>query len=225
MKIKDNKMELTLLQLCLLLKPLTEELYFVGGCVRDMVLGKEPNDIDLVLGQSVHGLFKDNYMEDIEHVLKEQGWSVNSVGKNFLIIFASKNGYQFEIAIFRQDSTTTIDGRHPDSVEVGTITKDSERRDFVFNALYYNPFNGDVLDPTKLGIKAIQDKQIVYCGKASQRIKEDFLRVMRAYRFSSQLGFEIPSKTLRLLRSNFNEAVSTLPPERIRLELEKIVGI
>lgn len=73
MKIEDNKQELTLLQLCLLLKPLIEELYFVGGCVRDMLLNKVPKDIDIVLGQSVHGLFKDNYMEEIEYVLTEQG--------------------------------------------------------------------------------------------------------------------------------------------------------
>lgn len=225
MKLKDNKQELALLQLCLILKPLTEELYFVGGCVRDMLLNKTPNDIDIVLGQSVHRLFKDNYMEEIEYTLKEQGWSVNSVGKNFLIIFASKHGYEFEIAIFRQDSTSSKDNRHPDQVEVGTIQTDSIRRDFVFNALYYNPFNGIVLDPTGLGKKAIKEKQIIFCGKARDRIQEDFLRIFRAYRFKSQLEFDMPKNVLKLCRTYFDQAVNSLPPERIRLELEKIVGL
>lgn len=225
MKIKDNKQELTLLQLCLLLKPLTKELYFVGGCVRDMLLGKTPNDIDIVLGQSVSGLFKDNYMEQIEYTLKEQGWSVNSVGKNFLIIFASKNNYEFEIALFRQDSLTSKDNRHPDHVEIGTIETDSIRRDFVFNSLYYDPFTQQVLDPTGLGKQAIKDKQIIFCGKAKDRIKEDFLRVFRAYRQAYTLGFTIDKKTLKILRNSFDGACKNLSSERIRQEIEKFQRI
>ena len=81
------------------------------------------------------------------------------------------------------------DGRRPDSVQVGTIEEDAMRRDFTINSLYLNPWTGEIHDPTGRGLEDLKNRIIRFNGKASDRIKEDYLRIFRAYRFASQLGF------------------------------------
>ena len=209
-----------LLQACLIAQPHTKEVYFVGGCVRDMLLGKAPHDYDIVV---------DGDLDLIANDLSDNGWKVNDVGKNFLVLIASKfdqnsnTTFIVEIAMFRKDGTYT-DGRRPDYVNVGTIYDDAERRDFTINALYYNPFTSQVLDPTGKGVQDINNKLIRFNGSPKQRIEEDGLRVIRMYRFSALLGFEIDPIALKVVRRHFDEIYRNLPPERVRLELEKLCG-
>lgn len=210
-----------LLQICLIAKSHTKQLLLVGGCVRDMQLGKTPNDYDLVV---------DGNLDNIAVSLEENGWQLNEAGKNFFVLIASKFDaftnqlYTFEIAMFRKDGTY-VDGRRPEYVDVGTIEEDALRRDFTINSLYYDPFTDCILDPTKKGLIDISNKVLRFNGKARERIEEDALRIFRMYRFAAQLKFEIEANALKFARRYFNEAYEKLSPERVRLELEKIANI
>ena len=114
------------------------------------------------------------------------------------------------------------DGRRPDSVQVGTIEEDAMRRDFTINSLYLNPWTGEIHDPTGRGLEDLKNRIIRFNGKASDRIKEDYLRIFRAYRFSSQLGFEIDKKTLKACRTYFGTACNVVSGQRILIEIEKM---
>jgi tRNA nucleotidyltransferase/poly(A) polymerase len=212
MKILRNY-PLELLQLMLICKNHTSEVNLVGGCVRDMLLNKQPKDFDVVINGE---------LEAITNELKDNGWKIDEAGLNFLVTIASRNGHQFEIAMYRKDGTYT-DGRRPDSVEVGTITDDAIRRDFTINSLYFDPFTDTLLDPTTKGLKDIEERVIRFNGKAKDRIQEDYLRIMRCYRFAAQLGFEIESKALKACRTYFDHMCKTIPSERIKIEVEKMI--
>ncbi len=211
----------TLLELFLHIKSHTDTAYLVGGCVRDMVIGKTPKDYDIVTNCDLDKLIVD---------LKDNGWKINEAGKQFLVLIASKNDEQFEVALFRKDGTYT-DGRRPDFVEIGDINSDAERRDLTFNALYYDPFTFEsgkenvYLDPSKNGLSDIKNKLIRLNGNPSDRIKEDLLRIMRVYRFSNQLGFNIEESTLQACRDNFATMTANIPAERIKNEIEKMCNI
>ena len=117
----------TFLELMLHLRTLTNQhSLLVGGCVRDLRLGRQPKDLDIVT---------DANLDEVSKVLSENGWSIDEAGKQFFVLIASKNGQQFEIALFRKDGTYT-DGRRPDFVQVGTMEEDALRRDFTINSLY-----------------------------------------------------------------------------------------
>lgn len=202
----------TLLELFLHIKTITSTAYLVGGCVRDMLLGKVPKDFDIVTNADLDAL---------TNILKENNWKVDEAGKQFLVLIASKNNEQFEIALFRKDGLYT-DGRRPDSVSVGSIEEDALRRDFTINSLYYDPFTKEYIDPTGNGLKDLKQGILRFNGKASDRIQEDYLRIFRAYRFSSQLGFNIHPKTLKACRTYFEQACKTVSGQRILIEVEKM---
>lgn len=206
----------TLLELMLHLQTLTKQhTLLVGGCVRDLRLGRNPKDVDVVT---------DADLDEVTKVLLENNWTIDEAGKQFFVLIASKNGQQFEIALFRKDGTYT-DGRRPDSVQVGTMEEDAQRRDFTINSLYYDPWSEVFYDPTGKGFKDIEDKIIRFNGKPVERIKEDYLRIFRAYRFASQLGFEIDKKTLKACRTYFETACKTISGQRILIEVEKMSKI
>ena len=203
----------TFLELMLHLRTLTNQhSLLVGGCVRDLRLGRKPKDLDVVT---------DANLDEVSKVLSENGWTIDEAGKQFFVLIASKNGQQFEIALFRKDGTYT-DGRRPDYVQIGTMEEDAQRRDFTINSLYLDPWTGEFYDPTGKGFKDIEDKIIRFNGKAVERIKEDYLRIFRAYRFASQLGFEIDKKTLKACRTYFDTACLTVSGQRILIEIEKM---
>lgn len=203
----------TLLELMLHLQTFPQAIsLLVGGCVRDIQLKKSPKDFDIVTNIN---------LDEISNVLSKNGWTIDEAGKQFFVLIASKNDQQFEIALFRKDGTYT-DGRRPDSVQVGTIEEDAMRRDFTINSLYLNPWTGEIHDPTGRGLEDLKNRIIRFNGKASDRIKEDYLRIFRAYRFASQLGFELERKTLKACRTNFETACKTISGQRILIEVEKM---
>ena len=203
---------LTLLELCFHIKSLTDDFYLVGGCVRNMLLNKTPKDFDIVCKLD---------LDELTSILKDNDWKVSEAGKQFLVLIASKNNQQFEISLYRKDGTY-LDGRRPESVSVGNINTCAYRRDFTINALYFNPFTQELLDPTGKGIQDINNKIIRFIGRPSERINEDFLRIFRAYRFVSQLNFQLESKTLKACRTYFEVACKTVSAQRILVEVEKM---
>lgn len=206
--------DLNLLQIFLLLKPYQPML--VGGCVRDSLLNKKPKDFDIVV-PSV------DYFTPIIVELHKNSWKHKEAGLRFCVLHVSKDGNEYEIAAFRNDSAY-INGK-PESVNQGDIHTDSQRRDFTVNALYYDPFSGVILDPTGRGLDDIRTKTLRFVGKASERLKEDPMRAFRFYRFINK-GFTPSPKCLRAVRQHFPECVKKLSEsgaEGIRNEIERIV--
>jgi len=208
--VKDD---LLLLQLLMLIRDTSPKTYLVGGCVRDMLIGKTPKDFDIVTTANIPVLH-----EDCDR-FKQNGWKVDYVGQSFGVFIFSKNGRQFDVANFRKDIGG--DGRRPDRVEFGTLEEDAARRDFTVNSIYYDPFSGQYIDPNN-GIKDIKTKTLRFIGKPQDRIREDYLRVFRFYRFLAKLDFKADEKSLRACREMFNEAYKNTAPERVRVEIERI---
>ena len=200
------------------LKELSPASVVVGGCVRDTILNRGAKDIDFAT---------DAHYDDVEKAVMANGFKVKEAGKQFLVMIVSKNGEDFEIAMFRKDGNYT-DGRRPDSVEIGTIFDDAERRDFTINALSFNLTTNEVQDPNGTGLKDLEDMVLRFVGKADDRIKEDFLRVARFYRFLGrfkELGMTPDNKSLKACRTNFGAMQASVAPERLKMEIEKMVGL
>lgn len=162
--------------------------YIVGGAVRDIVTGeKEPDDIDIATNVPI---------EKIEQIFgKSHDIGAN---KDFGIVIVSLDGEDFEVANFRADGTYS-DGRRPDSVEIVMDFKtDAGRRDFTINAMGVDK-DGNILDYFD-GQKAIKDKVIQTVGDPEQRFGEDYIRMLRAVRFGSRLGFQISDGTMKAIQ-------------------------
>ena len=202
------------MQLFLIVSNKSKNTFLVGGCVRDMLLGKEPKDYDIVT---------DAEIKDLTGSLERNGWEVKGVGDHFLVYVVSKHGQMFEIANFRKESGFS-DGRRPDHVEVGTLEEDAVRRDFTVNSIYYNPLTGEFVDPNG-GKKDLRDRLLRFIGKPHDRIKEDYLRVFRFFRFLAKLEFEPDKRSLKACREMWREAYENTTPERARMEIERMSGI
>lgn len=173
--------------------------YFAGGCVRDTLLGKDPKDYDIATNATpaqVEAMFP----------------GAHTVGAHFGVIVLRSRGAQFEIATFRTDGSYR-DGRRPESVEFSTPEEDAKRRDFTVNGLFYDPLENRVIDFVG-GAQDLNDKVLRAIGKPQERFEEDFLRLMRAVRFSASLGFTLEPATWA--------AVQACAPELNRISLERI---
>ncbi len=183
------------------------EAYAVGGCVRDSILGRVPGDWDITtsaLPQQVKALFRRTIDTGIQH--------------GTVTIMLGKNGY--EVTTYRIDGKYE-DSRHPESVEfTPNLEEDLKRRDFTINAMAYNDENG-VVDVFG-GIDDIRNRIIRCVGNAHDRFTEDALRILRAVRFSAQLGFEIDKATKDAARELAPTLVK-ISRERIHTELNKLL--
>lgn len=179
----------------------------VGGCVRDSVIGVEPQDWDISTGalpEEVLRLFPDSIPTGIKH-----GTITVKSGNHFV-----------EVTTFRSDGEYA-DHRHPDKVSfVGNLATDLSRRDFTINAIAVTS-DGTVVDPYH-GIDDIKSGIIRCVGAPEKRFEEDALRMLRAFRFSSRLGFEIEENTYNAIKANAFLTTS-LSSERVRDEIEKIL--
>ena len=183
------------------------EAYVVGGCVRDMILKREPGDWDITTSarpEQVKALFTRTLDTGIQH--------------GTVTIMVGKEGY--EVTTFRVDGDY-IDGRHPDTVTfTPSLEEDLKRRDFTINAMAYNHNTGLV---DIFGGREDIDRKVIRCvGNPTERFTEDALRILRAIRFSAQLGFEIEDAT--------GQAITQIAPnlihvskERIQVELTKLL--
>ena len=156
--------------------------FLVGGAVRDMIMGRNPGDYD--------------FATDIEYSrLREifADYSPKEVGAHFGILMIKLNGKSYEIARFRKEKGV-YNSRHPKEIKfINSIDEDLARRDFTINALAYNEKTG-IIDLYK-GKKDLKYKTIRFVGNPKLRIEEDALRIMRAFRFISKLGFILDKKT------------------------------
>ena len=182
------------------------EAYIVGGCVRDLLMERQPHDWDITTSakpEEIKKIFKRTYDTGIEH------------GTVTVIL----NKEHFEVTTYRIEGEYK-DFRRPDKVSfVEDITLDLSRRDFTMNAIAYHPERGFV-DPYE-GQADIKLKCIRSVRCAKERFTEDALRILRAVRFSAQLGFEIERETLRGIEECRN-LLSHISKERIRDEFLKI---
>jgi putative nucleotidyltransferase with HDIG domain len=187
------------------------EAWFVGGCVRDTILGREPHDFDIVTRSPP---------EEVEKILRPHVDAFTEVGKSFGIVVAVVRGEPFEIATTRIDVGGS-DGRHPDRVELGPeIQDDLSRRDFTMNAIAMKN-DGRLIDPFD-GKRAIELGAIHFVGSPADRIREDRLRILRAIRFQSQLGFVIGEADFEAICAD--PSLEGVSQERITAEFLKILS-
>lgn len=183
------------------------EAYVVGGCVRDSILGRSPDDWDITTSakpEEVKALFRRTVDTGLIH--------------GTVTVMLDKEG--FEVTTYRVDGEYE-DGRHPKEVSfTASLEEDLKRRDFTINAMAYNPKRG--LVDLFGGVQDMQNRIIRCVGNPLERFTEDALRILRAVRFSAQLGFSIEGETLK--------AISVLAPnlkyvsaERIQVELLKLL--
>ncbi len=179
-----------------------------GGCVRDMLLGRRAKDYDVATEakpKDVIRLFK--------RTLK--------VGAKFGVVIVLIDDQQVEVATFRTE-TGYADGRHPGSVEFSNAAEDASRRDFTINGMFYDPLQKEVIDYVD-GQTDLKAGIVRTIGKPSERFGEDYLRMLRAVRFSTQLGFEIEPATWRAIRRSAAN-IAKISGERIAMELEGILA-
>jgi poly(A) polymerase len=182
------------------------EAFWVGGCVRDFLLGLEPQDYDIVTSA-----LPDQIEELFERTI--------AVGRKFGVMVVVDGGHEFQVATFRAEADYR-DGRHPEHVTFGNARADAERRDFTVNGLFFDPV-GKQLHDWVGGEKDLRAKIIRTIGSPSERFAEDHLRLLRAVRFAARLGFEIEPKTFRAVQANAPK-IKAISAERIRDELVKL---
>ncbi len=186
-----------------------KEAFIVGGCVRDSIIGLTPNDYDITTSASPN---------EIMDIFRE--YKIIETGIKHGTVTLIKNNSEYEITTYRIDGDYN-DNRRPDYVEfTKDITKDLERRDFTINAMAYNHKAG-LVDEFE-GIKDLDRKLIKTVGIADERFNEESLRIIRAVRFSSKLGFNLEDETLNSIYKNMN-LIKNVSVERIQQELNKIL--
>ena len=183
------------------------EALFAGGCVRDRLLGLPPKDYDIAtsaLPAQVMELFPGS----------------NEVGAHFGVVIAKLGGHHVEIATFRTDGSYR-DGRRPETVTFATPQEDAQRRDFTINGLFENPATGEVIDFVD-GLTDLRAGVVRAIGDPVARFTEDGLRLLRAVRFATTLGFAIDPATNTALQQ-CAPLLDRISPERIRDEFSKIL--
>jgi poly(A) polymerase len=181
--------------------------FWAGGCVRDILLGHEPEDYDIVTSATP---------DQVEDLFDK----TIPIGKKFGVILAKEGIHDFEIATFRSDSGYS-DGRRPDAIEFKSEKEDALRRDFTVNGLFYEPTTDKILDYVngQLDLKA---KVIRFIGDPETRILEDNLRILRAVRFKNNLDFQYHPDTYQAVKKHA-KLIENVSPERIQAELNKIL--
>src|SRR5712671_2043458 len=195
-------------RICDTLRRHGHQAYLVGGCVRDLLLDRDPSDYDVATDAR-----PDRVLELFPRSL--------TVGAKFGVILVVEDGAQVEVATFRSDIGYS-DGRHPDRVTYSdSAQEDVRRRDFTINGLLMDPATREVLDyvdgraDLKAGIvRAIGDPRL--------RFAEDKLRMMRAVRFAARFSFQIDPATLAAAQA-LAPQVTQVSPERLREELTKLL--
>ena len=189
------------------------EAYLVGGCVRDLIIGREPKDWDITTNatpEQIQAVFPDSFYENDYGTV---GVKTGSEDVRLAII---------EVTPYRIESGYS-DKRRPDSVEFGTsLLEDLARRDFTMNAIALDDAQGQIIDPYE-GQKDIKDKMVRAVGNASERFNEDALRMLRAVRLIAELDFGIDGDTAAAISEN-SQHLSHVSCERIRDEFVRIVN-
>ena len=183
--------------------------FLVGGAVRDKILNKDPGDYDFAT---------DIEYSELKRIFAD--YNPKEMGAHFGILMIKVNGKSYEIAKFRKE-TGDYNSRYPKEIKfVKTIEEDLPRRDFTINSLAYNEETGIV--DLYGGRQDIKRKVIRFVGKPKLRIEEDALRILRAFRFISKLGFNLDKKTAEAICKK-RKFLTKISKERIFDELSKIL--
>jgi len=186
----------------------------VGGSIRNAYYNKKIKDFDFCT---------DINFDDMIKMFEKEGFKIKEAGKHFLVLIISKNNKFFEIANFRKDGVY-LDGRRPESVEIGNIEDDAKRRDFSINALYYNLNDEVIIDVIDYSYEDLINNKLRFIGNAKDRIEEDYLRVFRFYRFLNNFKeLKADKNSLKAVRNLFDKAVRNSASERIREEIERMI--
>jgi poly(A) polymerase len=181
---------------------------FAGGCVRDMLLGREPDDFDVAT---------DATPEQVRQLFKR----TVAFGASFGVVeVLGPKPLKVQVATFRSDVSYS-DGRRPDAVVFSSPEEDAKRRDFTINGMFFDPLEDKVID--YVGGQADLDAGILRAiGDARQRFAEDKLRMLRAVRFATRFGFKLDATTADAIRSMAGE-ITVVSAERIADELRKLL--
>lgn len=186
------------------------KIYLVGGSLRDYYLGKIPSDFDFATSA---------LPDEIIELLSE--YKIFDIGKKYGTIGVRFHSIICEITTFRSEAIY-LDCRHPSNVVFQSdIVRDLERRDFSINAMAYD-LKSNILIDLFNGIRDIKSKQICCVGDADMRFKEDALRILRAFSFSSRLGFNLKEQTLQAA-IKYKNLLKHIADERINIEIDKIL--
>jgi tRNA nucleotidyltransferase/poly(A) polymerase len=180
--------------------------FWVGGCVRDFLLGRRPEDYDLAT---------DARPEQIEKLFPR----TVPVGRKFGVMLVIEGQYQFQVATFRAEADYH-DGRHPAQVRFGDPRADALRRDFTINGLFYDPVARRLHDWVG-GEQDLRARRLRTIGPPAERFAEDHLRLLRAVRLAAQLDFELEAQTLAAIQQ-LAPRIRDISAERIRDELLKL---
>ena len=183
------------------------EAYFAGGSVRDMLLGKPPQDYDVTTSARP---------EDIQRMFPD----TIPVGAQFGVILVLIDGQPFEVASFRHDGPY-LDGRRPSHVRYGSLEEDVRRRDFTINGMVYDPLADRVIDLVE-GRRDLEQRRIRAIGDAEQRFQEDRLRMIRAVRFAASLNFVIEDSTFAAVQ-RLAPTIVDIAAERLGDEITRIL--
>ncbi|MDI6601385.1 MAG: HD domain-containing protein [Thermoanaerobacteraceae bacterium] len=187
------------------------EAYFVGGSVRDEMMGRKSDDIDFAVPAKP---------EEVMQVFEKAGFKVIPTGLKYGTVTVLDEGIGYEITTFRQEESYS-DSRHPDMVIYAPdIYSDLSRRDFTVNAIAKS-LDGRIIDPFN-GVDDI-NKRIIRCvGAPYDRFNEDALRIMRGIRFAAVLDFEIEENTYKAMKK-LSEKLNDISVERIQIEFVKAI--
>lgn len=206
--VMDNQVFDAARQLTGLLQQTGYQAYFVGGAVRDLLMGAKPKDIDIVtdaLPEQVTKLFTNTH----------------PIGAAFGIITVVIDSYPFEVATMREERDY-LDGRHPERITyTNQVELDAARRDFTVNGIFYDPHSEQLFDFHN-GQLDLQHGILRTIGDANERFSEDYLRMLRAVRFANRFNFTLDHEiilAITILKINLKK----LAPERIREELNGIL--
>jgi poly(A) polymerase len=183
------------------------ESYLAGGCVRDMLLGKEPQDYDITTNAKP---------DDIVRIFPK----TVPVGAQFGVILVLLEGQPFEVASFRHDGPY-LDGRRPTHVRYGSLEEDIFRRDFTINGMVYDPIANQVIDHVG-GRRDLESRLVRAIGRPRSRFEEDRLRMVRALRFAASLNFTVESETLAAI-GELAPTIKQISWERIGEEITRIL--
>ncbi len=217
----------------------------IGGCVRDALLEKDSYDIDIatnltpdevinILSKAIVKSVGFNYKERGAKPIDNRGATSDSfsefksfdyniktipTGLKFGTITAILNEEKFEITTLRKD--IECNGRHAKVIFTNNFAEDAARRDFTINALSYCPFKNEIYDYFE-GFKDLQQEKVVFIGEALDRIKEDYLRILRFFRFSSYYANQLDDGSFKACKA-LKDGLKTLSRERIKSEMDKII--
>lgn len=187
------------------------EALFAGGCVRDQLMGREPKDYDVATSATP---------EQVREVFGRRKTIAIGAAFGVITVIGSQQSGNVEIATFRADGDYS-DGRHPDSVVYTSAENDARRRDFTINGLFFDPIADAVLDYVG-GEQDIQRCEIRAIGEPAERFGEDKLRMLRAVRFATTLGFRIEPQTWNAVHELASE-IQCVSGERIAAEMMRVL--